>query len=343
MKKKGLGIFTGFIILALLACAILSWYIFGPVIRTDDGEEVTFYIPKEATFQTVLDTLQQHSLIRHPRIFSLIAWKKSYPGHIKSGHYRIRNRTSYNRLINMLRGGLQAPVLVTFTHEKSLAQLAGTLAGQLAFDSVSFISLIRDQEKCNELGFDTQTIAAVFIPNTYELYWNISPEKFMERMRAEYDRFWSPERKKAAEQLGLTPIEVITLASIVEEETWHPEEMPLIAGVYLNRLKKGMRLQADPTIKFAVGDVNKRRILTRDLQVDSPYNTYRHSGLPPGPITIPSIRAIDAVLHADDHSYLYFCAKEDFSGYHYFSKTLRQHNLYAARYRKALNRNRVYH
>jgi len=327
----------------LLSGGTVSWFIFGPQVRTTDHKSVSLDLPTGSSFEAVFDTLQNHDLIRHPVIFRLLAARKHYPAHIRSGHYNITDKTSYNSLINLLRAGRQVPVTVTFTHQRSVGQMAGVISRQLEFDSIALMKLIRDPEICRDLGFDTLTLPVIFIPNTYEFYWNTSALGFLKRMKQEYDKFWIPERRKAAEEIGLTPVKVVILASIVEEETWHPDEMPAIAGVYLNRLKKGIRLQADPTIKYAVGNVSKHRILTKDLQVDSPYNTYRHAGLPPGPITIPSVQAIDAVLNADKHQYLYFCAKDDFSGYHYFSRTLREHNRYAYRYRQALNKNKVYH
>jgi UPF0755 protein len=182
----------------------------------------------------------------------------------------------------------------------------------------------------------------LFIPNTYEFYWNTSADKFIERMYVEYKHFWSKSRLNKAQKIKLTPEQVIILASIVEEETIKDDEKPTVAGVYLNRLHKNIRLQADPTVRFAVGDFEIKRILNKHLKIDSPYNTYKYAGLPPGPICIPTISSIDAVLNYKKHDYLYFCAKDDFSGYHAFAKTLKQHNINATKYRKALNKNRIY-
>ena len=201
---------------------------------------------------------------------------------------------------------------------------------------------MNDSTWCDSLGFTRETIPALFIPNTYEIYWNVSPERFMARMKQEYNRFWTEERRKKAEALGLTPVEVSTLASIVEEESAVADEYPTIAGLYLNRLKAGMPLQADPTVKFAAGDFALQRILDKHLAIDSPYNTYKYAGLPPGPIRIPSIRAIDAVLNPAHHRYFYMCAKEDFSGRHNFAATLAEHNRNANRYRAELNRRKIY-
>jgi UPF0755 protein len=197
---------------------------------------------------------------------------------------------------------------------------------------------LEDAKRCEALGFNTTTVKTMFIPNTYEVYWNISTERLVERLKREHDVFWNENRRNKAKELRLSPVEVSILASIVEEETAIADEMPIVAGVYINRLYKGMRLEADPTVKFAAGDFSLQRILFKHLEIESPYNTYLHGGLPPGPIRIPSIQGIDAVLNYSKHNYLFMCAKEDFSGRHNFAVTLREHNRNAERYRAELNR-----
>ena len=192
------------------------------------------------------------------------------------------------------------------------------------------------------MGFDDEKFAALFIPNTYELYWNIDAEEFVGKMTKEYNLFWNDDRLKKAENIGLSPIEVSILASIVDKETSKVSEMPRIAGVYLNRINKKWLLQADPTLIFAVGDFEIKRVLDIHKEVESPYNTYKYIGLPPGPICIPSIAAIDAVLNAESHNYFYFCAKEDLSGYHVFARNMKEHNRNAEKYRKALNKKKIY-
>ena len=215
------------------------------------------------------------------------------------------------------------------------------MAYQIEADSSEIINLLLDENYISQLGFTHETVMGAFIPNTYEFYWNTSASGFVERMVDEYEKFWNKERKDKAAAKSLTIKQVSTLASIVDRETVRETEKPGIAGVYLNRLKRGIRLQADPTIIFAIGDFSRNRVLKADLLVDSPYNTYRHAGLPPGPISVPSVSGIDAVLNAEDHSFLYFCARADMSGYHHFSKSLREHNRYAQKYRQELNKLKI--
>ena len=216
-------------------------------------------------------------------------------------------------------------------------RLAGFLSRKLMLDSITIADALYSQETCQKLGYDTCTISAMFIPDTYDIYWNVSLDGLLERMQREHDRFWKGDREDKAANMNMTPIEVATLASIIDEETANNGEKPMIAGMYLNRLKQPMPLQADPTIKFALKQFELKRIYNKLLDIDSPYNTYRHEGLPPGPIKIASIKGIDAVLNHVDHDYLYMCAKEDFSGTHNFARTYQEHLQNAARYAKALN------
>jgi len=244
-------------------------------------------------------------------------------------------------LVNMLKGGLQTPLNVTFNNVRTKEQLAGKVSKYLQTDSLAILQLFYDEKQIEKFGFNPETYSAMFIPNTYECYWTLSAEGFAERMKLEYDRFWNAERKIKAEEINLTPVEVTTLASIVQAEIAKNEELKRVAGLYINRLKTGMYLQADPTVKYAVGDYSIKRVLTVHLEVDSPYNTYKNTGLPPGPINFPETSAIDAVLNYEQHKYYYMCAKEDFSGYHNFASTLSEHNRNAAKYRAALNRNNI--
>jgi UPF0755 protein len=215
--------------------------------------------------------------------------------------------------------------------------LAGRIGDQIEADSSSIVAYLTDVTNLSHLGFNAKTIPALFLPNTYEFYWNTDAEKFVEKMKGEYDKYWNEERRNKARAIGLSPVQVSILASIVDKETNKTDEMPRIAGVYLNRLRSGWLLQADPTLVFAVGDFEMKRVLNIHKEVESPYNTYKYTGLPPGPICIPSLQSINAVLNAEKHKYYYFCAKEDFSGYHNFAKTLTEHNRNAARYQRALN------
>ncbi len=339
LKKFLLYIIVSAFFLFLIFSYVVVWM---PNVRLSGGERKVVLIPSGTDYRGVLDILKQDSVLRHPVTFDLLARRKHYPEFIHPGRYLFRQGMNNNMMINMLRGGFQQPVKVTIHNIRTKEQLAGLVAKRLELDSADLIHLLNDTAFVARFGMDTANVISLFIPDTYEFYWNIPAEHFVEKMYREYKKFWNRQRLKAAANIGLTPPEVITLASIVQEEVIHADEMPQIAGVYLNRLKKGIRLQADPTIKFALHDFDRRRIITKDLNIDSPYNTYKYAGLPPGPIRIPSKAAIDAVLHAEKSKYLYFCAKDDFSGYHYFSKTLTEHNHYARKYRRALNKKRIY-
>ena len=349
-KKPGRGLLIKiiglFIVLAGMAAAISGYIlwnrIYSPNIDTGPVDFTYFYIPAGSGISDVFDMLEQQNLLNCRSSLEWVAEKKNYRRNVKPGRYRLSNRLNNNDLVNMLRAGNQAPVSLVFIQQRSIEDLASVVSKQIEPDSSAIAGLAKRTEFTELLGFDTLTIPALFIPNTYEVYWSISAEDFYRRMHNEYERFWSSEREQKREYLGLDRVEVSTLASIVSEETVMTVEMPVIAGVYINRLKRGMRLQADPTIKFAIGDFTVNRILTRHLAFDSPYNTYIYPGLPPGPIVIPSIQAIDAVLNAEDHNYLYFCAREDFSGYHRFARTLSEHNRNARLYREALNRRGVF-
>ena len=247
-----------------------------------------------------------------------------------------------NELVNMFRAGNQVPVHFTFNNMRTIEEFANEAQEELAVSKDELMALLTDSDVRAELGFNSNTILAMFIPNTYEIYWNIPAMDLLKRMKKEYARFWNENRMAKAREIGLSPEEVITLASIIEEETVKAEEYPVIAGVYMNRLNKGIKLDACPTLKFVLGDFTISRILDRHMQIDSPYNTYMYAGLPPGPIRMASIKVIDSVLNYQKHDYLFFCAKSDFSGYHNFSRTLRQHNAYAREYHRELNKRKIW-
>lgn len=255
----------------------------------------------------------------------------------RPGNYEIRNGDSMRDIWNRLATGVQTPVRLVVGAPRTLDRLAASLGSQLLADSAAFVAAMTCDSLIEALGYTPQTLPALIIPNTYEVWWTLTPEQFLLRMKRENDRFWKDDRLQKAAKVGLTPVEVATLASIVDEETNQVAEKPIVAGLYLNRLSRGIPLQADPTVKYAVGDPTLRRILNTHLKVQSPYNTYLHKGLPPGPIRIASIQGIDAVLNAQQHNYLYMCASEDFSGYHNFATTLSAHNANARRYQQALN------
>jgi len=303
---------------------------------------VYIYIDERKDFEDIIHQLKEKANLPSEKIFSMLAKRMKYLSNIKTGCYAVKNGMTMMELIRILRAGMQTPVNVTFNNLRTKADLASRLSQQLMVDSISLMTALNDPQKVGELGFDTGTVVCMFIPNTYEIYWDIGVDKLLLRMKREYDTFWSDERKAKAQKIGLTPVEVSILASIVEEEATYLDEYPIIAGLYLNRLRRGMKLEADPTVKFAVGDFSLRRILFKHLEVDSPYNTYKYAGLPPGPIRIPSIEAIDAVLSPQQHSYLFMCAKEDLSGRHNFASTHTEHVRNALRYQRALNERKIY-
>jgi len=302
-----------------------------------------FYIPTGSSFEDVCNKLQREGIVRNINTFKWVAEKKNYINHIYAGRYKIKDGMNNNELVNLLRSGIQEPVHVRFQHIRSLGELSGTVAKNIEADSTEIMAFLKDKDFIASYGFQAHEVISMFIPNTYELYWNTSAEEFFKRMAKEYKKFWNEERIQKARKLNLSQTQVITLASIVQaEQTIRPDERPKVAGLYINRLRKGMRLESDPTIIFAKGDFSIKRVLNEDRKVDSPYNTYKHSGLPPGPINIPDISSIDAVLNFQNHDFIFMCAKEDFSGYHNFSKTNAQHNIYAQRYRNELNKRKIY-
>jgi len=274
--------------------------------------------------------------------FEWLARQKKYDTNIKAGRYRINRALNNNDLVNLLRSGKQTPIKVTFNNLRNKEQLAGKIASQIEADSLSILNYITDTTFLNKLQLNTDNVACLFIPNTYEFYWNTSVEGFVNRMVKEYSDFWNSSRKKKAAEIKLNYYQVAVLASIVEkEQSIKRDERPEIAGLYLNRLKKRMKLESDPTLIFALGDFTIKRVLNKDKKVESPYNTYKNKGLPPGPICIPSINAIDAVLNASENDYIFMCAKEDFTGYHNFAKTYAKHLINARKYQKALNKRKI--
>ena len=259
--------------------------------------------------------------------------------HPRTGRYAVEPGESMFSVFRKLKHGQQAPVRFTIPSVRRLEKLAGVMANKLMLDSADVAFAFSDSIFASNYGYTPATLPALFIPNTYELYWNTSLEAFMERMQRENQTFWENEgRQEAARRMGMSHEEVVTLASIVDEETANNPEKPRVAGMYINRLKAGMPLQADPTVKFALHNDTLRRIRNEHLRVDNPYNTYRNTGLPPGPIRIPSIAGIDAVLRHESHDYLYMCAKEDFSGTHNFAHSYSEHLKNARRYQQALTR-----
>ncbi len=307
-----------------------------------DKEEIIFNIPTGADFKYVQNSFHDLGIVNDVVSFSFLSKLKRYDESVKSGSYLIKADMSNNDVINMLRSGDQIPIKLTYSHARSLQDLAGKIASYFEFDSVSMISNLSNSNVASSFGFTKETFMCMFLPNTYEVYITDQPEAVLNRIYSAYKTFWNSERTAMAEALNLSPVQVIILASIVDAETNHMDEAPSIAGVYINRLNKNIRLQADPTLVFAMGDFNIKRVLKKHMQINSPYNTYKYRGLPPGPINIPSIAAIEAVLNYEKNDYLYFCAKPDFSGKHVFAKTLSQHNKNARLLHLALNNKKIY-
>ena len=341
MKKKLAYIFSGLLFVILILVVFVHRLFFGISINPLNGGS-TLYIPSGSVYSQVLDTLQSELKIDRPGLFDWFAKKKKYPESIRAGKYIIKKPLSINELVNILRSGRQTPVRVTFNNIRTLNQIAGKFGRQLETDSLQIMDFLADESNYASDGFKKETIISVFIPETYEFYWNTDAEGVYNRMLKEYNRFWNEERDKKAKEKGLTRIEVSILASIIDDEVTKKDDKPKIAGVYLNRLKRGIPLQACPTIKYAMNDFTITRVLKVHLDTESPYNTYKYRGFPPGPIGCPSIEGLEAVLNAEKHDYLYFAAKADFSGYHNFSRTLSEHNRYAAEYQRELNRRKIY-
>jgi UPF0755 protein len=315
-------------------------YIYHPNISISDNETRYIYIPSGANYQQVKDSLNPY--LNDETGFDWVAEKKEYPNNIKPGKYQITNGMSNNTIINILRSGQQTPVMLTFNNIRTLTSLSAILGNILEPDSAAFIEYFSKPEVMETFGFNRYSFPAMFLPDSYEFYWNTSPEAFTKRMKSEYDKFWNSDRLEKAAKLNLSLVEIISLASIVEAETKKDDEKPRVAGVYINRIRKNMPLQADPTLVFAHGDFSIRRVLNVHKEIMSPYNTYRNIGIPPGPINLPEKTSIDAVLNFEKHDYLFFCAKPDYSGYHNFSKTNRQHEAFARQYRQFLNREKIY-
>lgn len=334
------------IIMIIIALLIVGSVIFGylgyrmvykPNVWLNGQPSAAFNIKSSSSWEDVKLMLYKNGTIIHRESFERLATIMKYPDHIKSGHYILKEGMSNKQIISKLRAKQQDPVKLVFNNIRIKEELAGHIAEQIETDSVSLLKLLNDADYLKKFGFTTDNIISMFIPNTYEVYWDITAEKFMEKMYKEYNAFWTDKRKARLAEISLTELEAITMASIVEKETNKNDEKPDVAGVYMNRLRDGWLLQADPTLVYALGDFSIKRVLNVYKTIDSPYNTYKYVGLPPGPICLPSISSIDAVLNYRPHKYMYFCAREDFSGYHNFAVTMDEHLLNAAKYQQALN------
>lgn len=341
-NSKKLRLFMAIALVLVVFVGLLGCLYWQMALRSNlsSQEKICLKIYPQDDFEDVFAQLQD-SLIR-PKQFEQMARWTSYHRHVKTGYYEIHPHQGNKAILRVLSQGLQQPVKLRFNNVRTLPQLAGILSQQIMLDSAQIMAAITDTAFLRAQGLSYETLPALFLPNTYEVWWNMSPERLQQLFVKAHATFWNEKRLQQAADKNLTAVEVAIIASIIEEETNAKDEWPIVAGIYLNRLRRGMYLQACPTVKFALNDFSIKRVLKEHIEVDSPYNTYKHLGLPPGPVRIPSIDALDAVLQAEKHNYLYMCAKDDFSGRHYFSTNLRQHNNYARRYHQALNRKRIY-
>ena len=341
-SKKKWFLISGVFFLVLLTIGSFTGYSVWKAIYANNvtlsGDSVSYlFVKTGADYDDLLKSIDNSMLIKNTKTFRWVAERKNLQAHINPGRYEIKQGMSNNQVVDMLRSGSQKPLNVTFNNIRTVNQLAGSIGRQIEADSVSVLRLLKNQEVVKKYGFNTETIRCMFIPNTYQFFWNTTAEGFLERMNREYKVFWSDDRRNAAQKQRLNAVEVSIVASIVEKETNRKEEKPRIAGVYLNRLRNNWLLQADPTLVYASGDFGLRRVLNVHKEIESPYNTYKYAGLPPGPICIPSINSIESVLNAENHDYFFFVARPDDSRFHNFSKSLRQHNEYVNQYRRKQN------
>lgn len=295
------------------------------------------YIPTGSDINDVYEILEKGNSLIDGNSFLFTARQLNYDKNVKPGRYKVKSGMSNRELILLLRAGRQTPVRVVFNNIRTKEQFASRIGEQIEATPKAILNLMNDPDYCHSIGFSTSTIACVFIPDTYEMYWNTSADQFIRKMLREYEKFWNARRKALAKEAGFSPVEVSILASIVQQESNREDEKPVIAGVYINRLNKNWKLEADPTLVFALGDFSIKRVLNAHKEIESPYNTYKFKGLPPGPICFPTISSIESVLNYSRHSYMYFCAKDDFSGYHSFAKTYVQHLVNARKFQRALN------
>ncbi|HEY9257206.1 endolytic transglycosylase MltG [Chitinophaga sp.] len=323
--------------LAAGALVYISYRVFGPNTKAF-GDNKYFYVRTNSSYDNVLDGLEEQGIIRNRNSFNWVAQKLDYPARVKAGRYKINSGMSNFDIARLLRSGKQTPVVLVINKLRTKDDFVRKVSNNLEADSVVLRSLMADAVYLRQFGLDTNTVMCAVVPNTYEFYWNTGAEAVFKKIEKEREEFWTPERKEKADKLKLSENQVTILASIVEEESNKNDEKPLIASVYLNRFRKGMRLQADPTVKFALQDFGLKRIRENHTLYDSPYNTYRYEGFPPGPICTPSEKTLNAVLNTPETDYLYFCARSDFSGYHAFAATYAEHLVNARKYQAELNK-----
>ncbi len=340
IKKIVFGCISLIAIAVGCGCYLYYKYFIKSIVHSD--EKIILYIPSGTNFDALSQQLDTCQWLTNKQAFYNMVDMMKYANQVRPGRYEVSDGMSARALVSMLRSGQQKPVKVTFNNIRTLERLSGVVSKNLEIDSAQLLAAITDNKRLNQIGFNKATSLALYLPDTYQTWWTTDGEGWLKKMKKEYDNFWNDSRLNKAAALGLSPIEISTLASIVEEESNNKSEQPTIAKLYLNRLELGWPLQADPTLKFALGNFELRRILDVDKEIESPYNTYKYKGLPPGPIRIPSKSAIDAVLSPADCDYLFMCAKPDGSGTHAFARTQVQHNRNAAEYHAALNKRKIY-
>jgi len=341
-KKFIISILLIFIIGGGIAVFVGYRLIYQPNVKLSGKKTEIIFVRTGSTYEDVLNTLLEEHIIVNRASFERLAELKGYKSKVKAGRYRVRNNMNNNELINMLRAGIQEPVKITFNNIRTKDELVSRVCKKIEADSMQMLELLNNDGFLDKYDLTADNALCMFLPNTYEVYWNTQSDEFLDRMANEFKKFWNDARKSKAKAIGLSPVKVSVLASIVQaEQNRFNDEKAIIAGLYINRIKKGMPLESDPTLIYAKGDFTITRVLNEDKEVDSPYNTYRHTGLPPGPICLPELSSLEAVLNYTKSDYIFMCAKEDFSGRHNFAKTNEEHNRNAQKYRQGLNERNI--
>lgn len=335
LKYKKIVLISTFSLLVIFS--ILMGWLYQAFFSSNVVKDFSLYIRSNATYQEVIDSLEKNQVLKNNHSFQWVSQLRKYPELVKPGHYRLQSGTSNWKLVNKLRAGIQDPVTIRFESKRTLDELLKVITYNLEINDLQLKDACLNPEFLSKNQLTQETVISIFIPNTYQVYWNIKPEKLLDLFVQKRNEFFAKHQKQL-EILGMTPVQISILASIVEAETYRDAEKKRIAGVYYNRLKKNMRLQADPTVIFAIGDFTKTRVLRSDLQIDSPYNTYKYKGLPIGPINAPGVASLEAALYPENHDFIFFCAKPDFSGYHDFSSDYNEHLKQAKAYQIALDK-----
>ncbi len=336
MKKAG-------ILIAFALFCLGGWLTYNALFKNNVAvERYALFIHQNTDFQTILDTLKSNNVLKSTSSFSLLSKQKNYPSNIKPGYYILTKGMSNNQIVNLLKAGNQSPVKVVINSAERISTLCGYLSKHLMHDSTQFAQTLLNNDSLSAFGYNKENALCMILPNTYEFYWTIPPKKFLQKMQQVYKSFWNEERKAKLKTQKLSRLDACVLASIARKETVMKDEAEKVAGVYINRLRIGMALQADPTLLFILNDKSLKRVLNEHKTLESPYNTYKYPGLPPGPIDMPQPYVIDAILNYKKHNYLYFCAKEDFSGYHNFARTYDAHMVNARKYQKELNKKQIF-